>query len=132
MAKKKKKKKTEKKQQPDTPAPEDRLSEPAPKTAAANACFVVVVYGAGLWGKGRSIEQALSNMPSYKATDDVFVTGVYCPKGCYIHPDSVDGYSDVWIDDVGRLRIPTGASTFELSEKSLQFRKISPTKKDEW
>jgi len=109
-------------------SPADRLSEGSAKTTAPNDCFVFILYGGGAWSKGRSVEHAIENFPNYKANINVTLTGVFCPSGCYIHPNSADGFADVWIDDSGSLHVPTGSKTFKLSEDTVQFRKISKSK----
>lgn len=113
--------------------PPDRLdaegSDAVKKKQAPAECSVVVLWRADgkTWAKGRSLEHAIANLPSYKATDSLRVFVVHCPAGCYIHPDSPDGYPDVWVGPDGRIRFPTKSTVTELTENPLQFRTVSKT-----
>lgn len=102
----------------------DHMTDSATKTAPSDSSAILVITN-GNWGKGRSLEQAVHNCPSYKATEDLMIFVIHCPAGCHIQKDSADGYEDVYVDQVGRIHYPSGATSIRLSNEVHQLRTIS-------
>lgn len=92
---------------------------------------LVLVVTQNYWGRGKCLEQALSNLPSHRRKDEIQICTCHIPAGTEYELKNSHGIeNEFWMDNMGSIHYPKEASFMFVCKNPIKLKSFTKFEKE--